>query len=255
MADFDSSLPVRTEADGTDARLHAKIVDGVTPSQRMTVDADLNAHVEVHGNNSTGGDETLRLSELGHPNADGVYDATNNIDPSSNGVIAHTRAASPADTDQIKRVTAITNGTNHSLDVSMHDGAGLGISTSNPLPVTFSEGAGAEIHSYTTSSAVAAGASVDHEYTVSAAVSLFLKQVISSGSGKIGVLIKRETAAGSGTFTTYAAGFNSTATPNIDYAFSTPLVAATGVKIRVTIKNRDNTAQDVYSTIIGVEAA
>lgn len=254
MADFDSGFPIRSEADGVSGRVQSKIVDFTTPAQGLTVNAAGQAHVEVHGDNSTGGDEVLRLSELGHPNADGVYDAANNIDPSGSGVIAHTRAASPVDSNQVKRVTAISNGTDHSLDVSLHDGAGLGISSSNPLPVVFAEGPGAEVHSYTTSVSVAAAASVDHDYTVSAAVSLFMKQVIASGSGKISIIVKRETAVASGIFVNFFAGFNSTASPNIQYALSTPLVIATGVRVRVTIKNRDNTAQDVYSTISGVEA-
>src|SRR3989304_1668597 len=98
MADYDSSLPIRSEADGTDERVHTKICDGATPSQMATVDADLNLHVEVHGNKPAGTDIELRLSELGAPNPDGDYDASDNTKPASVGVIAHDRGASIDDT-------------------------------------------------------------------------------------------------------------------------------------------------------------
>lgn len=255
MADYDSSLPIRSEADGADERVHVKVVDGTTPAQMMTVDADGLAHVEVHGNNPAAGDEVLKLSELGDVTPDGVYDATNNSDPGNVGVIAHTRATTPADTDQVKRVTAVSNATHHSLDVALHLGDGSSVSNSNPIPVSMAEGAGTEVHSYTTSAAVAAAASVNHDYTVSAAVSGYLKEIVVSGSGKIKAVFQQETAAGAGTYNTFAVLFNSTATPSVVLPFPVPKVAATGVKYRITITNLDNQAQDVYSTMMLIEAA
>ena len=44
MADYDSGLPIRSEVDGTDERVHVKIVDGTTdPAVNQTrVDSDNN---------------------------------------------------------------------------------------------------------------------------------------------------------------------------------------------------------------------
>jgi hypothetical protein len=46
MADINSSLPVKTEAD-VDERLQSKIVDFTTPTQGMEVDSDGDAHVKA----------------------------------------------------------------------------------------------------------------------------------------------------------------------------------------------------------------
>lgn len=49
-------------------------------------------------------------------------------------------------------------------------------------------------------------------------------------------------------------GFNSTANPNIAFTFSQPLLATTGQTVTVARTNLDNQAQDVYSTICGYNA-
>jgi hypothetical protein len=145
-ADYDSSLPVRSEADGLDERLHVKIVDGSSGAvNQATVDTDKNLHVEMHGNNTTGGtDLVLKLSELGFANEDGIYDASNNTDPSNVGLIGHVRSASPADSDQTIRWTGIQGSdanTVWAMDVSMCDGNGEPITTNHPLPIIQGSGA------------------------------------------------------------------------------------------------------------------
>ena len=185
--------------------------------------------------------------------SNGDYDASTNIDPSSSGLVAHDRVATPALTDQNKRITGVSLSTVHALDIALHQSDGSDVSTASPLPVTFSETLGAEIHSYTTSAAVAALASVNHEYTVSGGVTLLLKQVFVSGSGKAKAVLQVETAGGAGTYNTYGVQFNSTADPNMEWNLSVPLVVATGVKVRITITNRDGAGQDLYSTIVGRE--
>ncbi|NIQ16877.1 MAG: hypothetical protein GTO02_21590, partial [Candidatus Dadabacteria bacterium] len=47
MADQNTSLPIRTEADA-DERVQSKIVDFTTPAQGMNVDSDGSAQVEIH---------------------------------------------------------------------------------------------------------------------------------------------------------------------------------------------------------------
>lgn len=257
MADQATSLPVRSEADGTDERLQTKIVDATSPdSQQMEVDSDNNAHVEVHGDNPAGGDEILRLSELGAPNPDGDYDATNNTKPASSGLIAHDRAASPADTDQNVRATGVAGDSNkHALDVAISDSSGNDFSESNPLWVAQSENPGDEIVDYDTASAVAKDATDNHDYTVSASRTLLVDEILATASGKMKIEVQLETAAASGVFNTVFVGFNSTSNPNIRIPAKKILKQVTGAIVRIIRTNLDNQAQDLYSTIVGIEKA
>lgn len=106
MADFDSSLPIRSEAD-VDERVQTKIVDSANPdTQQTTVDTSGNLFTKVHGDDPGSVNRTLRMSEQGHISIDGVYDVTNNTDPSNVGIVGHTRAATPGDAGQAQRLTA-----------------------------------------------------------------------------------------------------------------------------------------------------
>lgn len=255
MADYNSSLPVRSEADGTDERLHAKIVDGANPAQRMTVDADLNAHVEMHGNDPAGVDRVVRTSEAGALTPDGVYDAATNTKPGNLGLIASQRNAAPSDSTQTERLTSITDsgGTVKALDISLHDEAGEPFTASNPLPVTFVDSEGVEVNDYNTGAAVAAGASSVHLYTVTALKTLKLSQIDASASGKMKVVIAVETGVATGVYTTKFVRFNSTANPNVALDIKENITVAAGVRVQVTRTNLDNQPQDLYSTICGHE--
>lgn len=255
MADFDSSLPIRSEADGADERVHIKICDGTTAATMAQVDVDNNLHIEVHGDRADDqADVVLRLSETGDVNSDGVYDANNNSNPSSNGVVGHVRDATPAITDLTNRITSTqgSDDTTHwSLDVSMHDGNGDAISGSNPMPVEFElTGSGDAVYDYKKASSIASDATDDHVYQVTAAKVLTISKVMASASGKI----KMELATGSsGTETEILAMFNSTANPNIIYEFFENQEVAATDWVVITITNLDNQAQDVYSVIEGEE--
>lgn len=254
MADYNSGLPVRSEADGTDERLHVKVVDGITPSRRMTVDSDLNAHVEMHGNDPAGTDRVVRTSEQGALTPDGVYNASTNTKPGNSGMIAHTRSATPGDATQNKRVTSVTgSGNREALDVAITDENGAPFTESNPLPVTFVDSEGTEINNYNTTSSLAALGSSNHDYTVTAAKTLKLSQIWAAGSGKIKIEVRIETAAASGTFNTIFVGFNSTSAPNVKVPVNENVTVAAGVRVRVIRTNRDLQPQDVYSTISGHE--
>lgn len=257
MADIDqnTSLPVRTQADGTDERLHVKIVDGVTsPAVNQTeVDADNNLHTEIHGNDPSAADQVVRLSELGAVTPDGVYDVTNNTKPGNVGVIAHTRSGSPGDATQTERITSVTHvGTNvKALDVSLHDEAGAAYSTANPLPVFVSETeGGAGIHDFYDNPNVAVGSTVNHDYTVNAAKTLKFWQIVVAASGKIKVELYVDLGAG---LVRQAVYFNSTANTNVDCTFKIPFTVAATLKVRLAVTNRDNQPQDIYSLIVGVE--
>jgi hypothetical protein len=258
MADQATSLPIRSEADGSDQRLHVKIVDGTNPAvNQVAVDGDKALKILNTGHNPTNSNVTLRLSELGAVTPDGVYDGANNTKPGNVGLIASTRSASPGDATQTMRATAVAGASNvTALDMSLHDASGNPFTVSNPLPVVLSDSSGGtQIFDYKDASAVAAAASDNHDYAVTAGKTLSLKQVIGAASGKAKMVV--QASPDGTTFTTIAVGFNSTANPNIIIPLSEyRLVSGTGAKVRVIMTNLENgtgMAQDLYSTIVGEE--
>jgi len=255
MSDYNSSLPIRSEADGSDQRLHIKIVDGTNPAvNQATVDSDKNLKVAVYGDKPDGADQSLRVSELGHAAVDGVYDASNNTDPSQMGLIAHERNASPGDSHQNMRLTAISNGTKRLLDTAIHDESGAAYSYSNPLPVSIEENIpGEQLHDFDNSTAISAGSSDSHAYTVPGSKVLKLYQVLASASGKMKMELTIDAdGVGAGVAVTKTVQFNSTAQANCDITFAKPMILAAGTIVAVVRTNRDHTSQDVYSTLVGV---
>lgn len=103
--------------------------------------------------------------------------------------------------------------------------------------------------SYNAAAAVAAAATSNHDYTTAAAFKL--TKVDATGSGKAKIEVQVETAAGSGTFNSRETQFNSTSTPNMEVVFNPPIDVVSGARVRVIRTNRDNQAQDLYSTIQG----
>ena len=259
MPDYDSSLPVRTEADGTDERMHAKIVDYSDPggSDKQVQVSDKNMHVEVHGNRADdAADVVMLLSETGRVNPDGIYEVDNNSLPANIGLIAHERNDTPTDAHQTLRVTAKANaaGDVRALDVALHDENGEAYSPSNPFPVAISDTeSGTKVHDYNESASVAKDASVSVDYTVTALKTLHLARVLLCGSGKIKAVLQRETGVGADTYDTFAVRFNSTSQPNCDIDLGTKLEVDAGVKVRLILTNLDNQPQNIYSTLIGVE--
>lgn len=139
------------------------------------------------------------------------------------------------------------------IPILLKDESGNAYSATNPLQVVVIESEGSEINNYQTSASLASNSSVDLDYTVTALKTLKLSQFQFSASGKAKFELKIETAVGSGTFSTKFVFFNSTANPNVDFALKEHIDVAAGVKVRVTITNKDVQAQDVYSTICGHE--
>lgn len=256
MSDKDTALPIRSQADGLDERVHVKIVDGTNPSvNQTTVDSDKNLHVEIHGDDPAASDKVVRLSELGAITPDGVYDVTNNTKPGNSGLIAHQRSATPGDATQTERITSVTYATDNvkALDVALHDENGAPFSISNPLPtvVVETEG-GVEVQDHQASALPLAVNGVEnHDYTVTVGKTLKMFQILASASGKIKVEVSVDIGAGLVVKATY---FNSTATPNVDTTFKIPFSVAATKQVRIAITNRDNQPMDVYSTVIGVES-
>lgn len=260
MADYNSGLPIRSEADGTDEKVHVKIKGNPTgvgaATNEAIVDNDKNLHEETHGNKPDGSDVVALMSEEGFQNSNGDYNAVTNTRPSSQALILHDRVAAPAEADQNFRPTGVasSDGSNaKAMDVALRDESGNAFTTSNPLPVTLVDSEGSEINDYNASSGTVAAATANHDYTVTALKTLKAAQISCSASGKAKFQVMVETGVATGIFTTKFVKFNSTANPNCDFDIKELITVAAGVKIRVAKTNLDNQAQDLYSTISGHE--
>lgn len=133
--------------------------------------------------------------------------------------------------------------------------AGAFVSASNPLSVTIeSTVLGTAVNDYKDASAIGAGSSDNHDYTVTAGKTLTLKQIVAAGSGKAKMEVEIETGVATGVFTSKFVQFNSTADTNMQITLQAPISVAAGVRVRVVMSNRDLLSQDLYSTICGSEA-
>lgn len=127
-------------------------------------------------------------------------------------------------------------------------------SETNPIYVQTVDGtvSGIEIIDYETSASVASAGSSNHDYTVTATKTLKVKQVEVSASGALKVEIQSGPIA---TLTTKMVGFTSMANPVFKFDFQGLLEVpdtSTGT-FRLIRTNREGSAMDVYSTIIGTE--
>lgn len=171
------------------------------------------------------------------------------------GVAAASTAAiatQPAAVVALSPNTPLPAGTNLLGGTSVYVGSSPNSAT-NPVFVTSSDTIGTSIDHYLTSAAVAAGSSVNMDYTVSAGKTFYSKQVWATASGKIKVQVEYETAAASGIFNTVWVGFNSTADTNILIPIPTTKTQVTGARIRIVMTNNDLLAMDLYSTLSGTE--
>lgn len=255
MANIDSQLPVRSVQD-IDERVLVKLQDGDSPDaagSTMQI-SEKKAHVRGFGSDSDGSDKELLLSQEGHVLTNGDYDATTNKRPSSQGLILSDRDASPSELTMNKRPTAVVGESDKvAVDVAISHSNGDNITAANPLPVYSADDPGDEIESYEVSSAVVKNASDDHDYTVTALKEFRGLNVECSASGFALFEVKVETGVATDTFNTVMTKFNSTAFPNVSFAWRKPKAIAAGVRVRVTKTNLDNQAQDLYSLINGVE--
>ena len=259
MADYDSSLPVRTESPGD---VDIFISDSTTPTQKLLVNADGSIDVNTSfppGSQIeiTDGTDTLEINADGSVNvaatdldirdlsasqdnvaiSDGTDTLAVNADGSINTVVTAT------DLD-IRDLTAASD----SVAAHLFDETGTAYSAANPLAVAVAaEQAGTEIVDYNTSASIAKNASVNHDYTVSGGVTFYGEELWVSGSGKL----KAEVLVNGATV---FVAFNSTATPNIRIPLEKMVKASAAQVVRITITNRDNQPQDLYSTLTGVEA-
>lgn len=260
--DFKSSLPVRSEIDGTDERVHVKIVDGTTSPavNQVKVDADNALKTLATGHDPGGVNRTVRTSERGAVTPDGVYDAANNTVPGNVGVIASQRSATPGDATQTRRLTSVvgTGSENNkiSLDVSIHDDSGNAWTTSNPIPVTIVDPAliQTDVFQSVDALAIAAGSSGNLDYTITAGKTSHLYKVACSGSGRM--KFELQVSADGVTFNRMMVKYNSTSEPNVDFEFagrSKAQAAGTGGKFRVIATNLDHAAFDAHALFVAAE--
>jgi fructose-specific phosphotransferase system component IIB len=142
--------------------------------------------------------------------------------------------------------------THASDSIKVGDGTDfLAVNSDGSINVVMQEDSGTETVRYNTAAAVAGGASSNHDYAFTAASKLY--QVWASASGKLKIEVQIETGAATGVFNTIAVGFNSTSNPNIEFELSKYAAIPLGARVRVIRTNRDNQAQDVYSTIVGID--
>lgn len=245
MADYDSSLPIRTEAAGD---VDIFLSDSITPTNKLKIQSNGSINTNISATDLdirdlvfatdkvdvTGSSVTVAATDL---DIRDLAFATDKVDVTGSSV-----TVSATDLD-IRDLDAATD----SVQANLKDGAGNDFSTSNPLPVAMaSDQAGDEVVDFQTSSAIAKDASVNHDYTVTAGKTFLGEEAFISGSGKLKVEILVNGVA-------KYVGFNSTSNPNIRIPLAKILKANAAEVVRFTITNRDNQAQDLYSTLAGLE--
>lgn len=264
MADIDSQLPIRSLADGTDERVHVKIVDYDDPAgvDKQVEVSEKKIHNRNFNKDSDGNDQEVLVSQEGHTLTNGDYDASTNKRPSSNGQILHDRpatATAAGESDQNFRPTGVSydDGSKvvNSQDIALHDEDGVPYSKTNPLPVSLEESEGDEIHEHFESAAAIAKANSDEQvYTVTALKELEIEQWGISGSGFMKGVLQVETGVATGVYDDKSVLFNSTAMPNAQISLKRMIKVAAGVRVKVVRTNLDNQSQSMYSFINGLES-
>jgi len=284
MADYDSSLPVRTEAAGD---VDIFVSDATTPTQKLKVNADGSIDTNFATGSKiivTDGTDDLEVNADGSINAvvsatdldvrdldasqdnvaisDGTDTLAVNADGSINSVVTATDldirdlvfATDKVDVSNSSNVGVVATDLDirdlsaSQDNVAISDGTDtLAINSDGSINVKIdADQAGDEIIDFQTSASIAKNASVNHDYTVSAGKTFIGEEAWVSGSGKLKVELL---VNGS----TNWVGFNSTANPNIRIPLERIVKASAAQVVRFTITNRDNQAQDLYSTLTGVE--
>lgn len=130
---------------------------------------------------------------------------------------------------------------------------GANVSNTNPVPVTLEASPGTAVNDYKRAIGIVAGATDNHDYTVTAGKTFFFDQIESTGSGKTRMEVEIETGVATGVFNTRFVQFNSTADPNMHISLNNAIQVAAGVRVRAAMKNADLVSSDLYSTICGYE--
>lgn len=272
MADYNSSLPIRTENAGD---VIVKVSDATVPGQQLKVEADGSINVnsvvsatdfdirdlvfatdKVDVSGSEVSLDATTLAALENISAvvsatdldirDLVF-ATDKVDVSGSEVSLD--SATLAALENINAVVSATDldirDLTHASDsVKIGDGTDfLAVNTDGSINVNvIDDSPGTAINDYDTQASLAAAASDTHTYT--SVGNFYLTQINASASGKMKIVVA---VNGANKFVM----FNSTANPNLSLKIEEPILATTGQTVTIVRTNLDNQAQDVYSTITG----
>lgn len=222
MADYNSSLPVRTETDGD---VVAKVVGAVSgnvgevnaSNEQLVKDTDVENQLVGIETKLTDGSQVTKIT-----------DGTDQLEVNADG--------------SVNTVTKITDGTDQ-LEVNA-DGSINVVVQDAGVSATEKQVYG------TTSAGVPNTPSNVVNYTVTALKTFLIKKVYASASGKCKVELKVGPAASE---VTQAVGFNSTSNPAVEFTFPAPIEVVAGDKILVVVTNKDQANQDLYAYVNGNE--
>ena len=262
MADYDSSLPVRTETDGD---VVAKLTD-TTGANIWAIDANSIGQVNLNdGTNSLVIDGAGGIAVT--PTAGAkmiVWDGTDNMLVNTDGTIGIGDGTEQMLVNVDGSIsTQLTDGTDSlaintdgSLNNVITDGTDtLEVNTDGSINVVVQdEGVSAtEIHEYATTAATAPNTPTTVvDYTVSASTTFRIRGWKIAGSGKSkGVL----SVGPVGYEVDVDVTFLSTSDGSYESHFDAPIEVAAGDKVLVTMTNRDKSNADLYAWVNGNEIA
>lgn len=131
---------------------------------------------------------------------------------------------------------------------------GTNVSNTNPVPVTITSAlVGTSVNDYNTASAVGAGSTDNHIYTITSGKTFQGKKIWASASGALKIEV--QVSPDGSTYSTLWVGFNSAADPNISIDLNELvfLESGAGATVQIIRTNQDKKAMNVYSTISGTE--
>jgi hypothetical protein len=259
MADYASSLPIRTEANGD---VVVKITDS-TETYFWAIDSNGVGSVSFPAGTEfkiTDGTDDLAINTDGSINTT-ITDGTDTLGINTDGSILIGDGTETLAIGTNGEVTAlISDGTDSlaintdgSIGVQLTDGTdALVINTDGSINVNLvTSTVGTEYHYYnTTSGGVPNTPSTVITHTTTALKTFLFKQVGASCSGKCKVEVKTGTPASE---TTKAVFFLSSSDNSHEITFAQPIEVAAGDNTLVVMTNRDNANADLYAFINGNE--
>lgn len=228
-----------------DRKLLVRMV-GASDGNRADVDSSGNVKAILAANDGVDiGDVTI--NNAAGASAVNIQDGGNSI--TVDAVDLDIRDLTSA-SDSVAVLQATHDNLNANVNLQVSD---TDVSATNPVPVTIVGATSAtEVIDRRTTVTVAKDASTDHDYTVTATKTLILKGIGVSASGAMRFDILTGPVAGLSTVYT---GFTTGSKLNETITFPQPIEVpdtSTGT-VRVTLRNDDNQAMDVFSTVFGEE--
>jgi hypothetical protein len=273
MADYDSSLPIRTETAG-DAVV--KVVD-TGGTNEWSIDANNIGQVNLNdGTNSLviggSGELTVDLAsgatvDLATGAAVQVTDGTDTLAVNTDGSILIGDGTETLAINTDGSVLAqITDGTNALVitasgeltvvqatgnEIGITDGTdSLAVNADGSINVVTDATPGTDLHVYGTTAAGVPGVGNSVIDRVQSGAILYIKSFQAACSGKFKVELQTGT---DGAETTKATAFGSTSSGFVEITFPTPIAVADGDSTLVVVTNNDKANADVYAYINGYE--